>query len=83
MIKKEWHGLGDLLDRVRIAMEPRVPSNFGDTLNVLYFPQIGFLIAVGKLSGTVSDSEQAESLEGWERAFSTEYAGILSMDTET
>jgi DNA mismatch repair protein MSH5 len=72
-IKREWDGLGDLLDHVRIAMEPRVPSSLGYTLNVLYFPQIGFLIAVGRTIGTESGSEPAEPPEGWERIFATGY----------
>jgi DNA mismatch repair protein MSH5 len=72
-MKMEWDGLSDLLDRVRIAMEPRVPWSIEYTLNVLYFPQIGFLIAVGRANGTESESEQTEPLDGWERIFATGY----------
>jgi DNA mismatch repair protein MSH5 len=72
ILKNEWHGLEDLLGQVKLAMEGRVPPGLGYTLNVVYFPQIGFLIAVWKVDGTDSASNRTEPLEGWERIFTTE-----------
>jgi DNA mismatch repair protein MSH5 len=71
-IKKEWNGLEDLLDQVRLAMEDLVPLSLGYTLNVVYFPQIGFLIAVWKSDGTETMSGETVPLMGWERIFTTE-----------
>jgi DNA mismatch repair protein MSH5 len=72
-IKRNWDGLEDLLSQVSRAMEPRVPPNLRATLNVIYFPQVGFIIAVRKDEDDESDRFQSEGVvDGWEQMFTTE-----------
>ncbi|KAF2428685.1 hypothetical protein EJ08DRAFT_324329 [Tothia fuscella] len=80
-MKREWDGLEDLLSQVSRAMEPRVPPTLRATLNVIYFPQVGFMLAVRKDEDDETDSFQSEgAIEGWEQIFTTESAKYYKSD---
>ena len=68
-MKRTFAGLDDLLSTVARSLSEKLPATFQATLNVLYFPQIGFLITVPL------DSETNEAVyreDSWEHIFSTE-----------
>ncbi|KAF2019048.1 hypothetical protein BU24DRAFT_341301 [Aaosphaeria arxii CBS 175.79] len=71
-MKRTFDGLGSLLAEVERKLAEDIPHNLRQTLNVIYFPQIGFLTT------TPIDPETREVVyEGgfenpWERMFATE-----------
>ena len=72
-MKRALDGLESLLDQVAIQLSASMPPNASSSLNVIYFPQIGFLVTV-----PLDHETQAPVYEGsfdnpWERLFSTEY----------
>ncbi|KAF8517335.1 muts domain V-domain-containing protein [Gautieria morchelliformis] len=44
--KRIFHGLDSVLSRVAAQLGGTVPPNYAESLNVVYFPQLGFLICV-------------------------------------
>jgi len=70
--KRLYEGISDLLSEVARDIAGNVPAGLVDNLNVIYFPQIGFLIAMPM------DLEVGRALwEGteddvWEKMFSSE-----------
>jgi DNA mismatch repair protein MSH5 len=73
-MKRTLDGLESLLDQVAVQLSVRMPPNYSSSLNVIYFPQIGFLVTV-----PLDPETQAPVYEGgfdnpWERLFCTEYA---------
>lgn len=71
-MKRTFAGLDDLLGEVARKLSEKIPSGLQGSLNVIYFPQIGFLTTVPidpATGGAVYDG----SIENpWERMFSTE-----------
>ncbi|KAL1607764.1 hypothetical protein SLS60_002700 [Paraconiothyrium brasiliense] len=71
-MKRTFAGLDDLLGTVARSLSEKLPATFQGSLNVLYFPQIGFLITV-PLDPTVGEAVYDGSFDNpWERMFSTE-----------
>jgi DNA mismatch repair protein MSH5 len=68
-MKRTFAGLDDLLGTVARSLSEKLPATFQATLNVLYFPQIGFLITVPLDSET---DEPVYHEDSWEHMFSTE-----------
>ncbi|OAG13030.1 uncharacterized protein CC84DRAFT_1255161 [Paraphaeosphaeria sporulosa] len=71
-VKRTFAGLDDLLGQIARNLSEKLPANFQGSLNVLYFPQIGFLITV-PLDPTTGEAVYDGSFDNpWERMFSTE-----------
>ncbi|KAL5336958.1 muts domain V-domain-containing protein [Aspergillus crustosus] len=69
-MKDSYDGLNSLLKQVAIEIATTIPASFDIDVNVIYFPQLGFNIAIpltnaGEAAYTGSD-------DGWELIFITE-----------
>lgn len=72
-MKRTLDGLDSLLNEVATKLSENMPSDIRATLNVIYFPQIGFLVTV-----PIDPANGAEVYNGtydnrWERMFAIEY----------
>jgi hypothetical protein len=77
-MKRTFDGMDGLLSQVARKLSERIPSDLQETLNVIYFPQIGFLTTV-PIDPTTGVAVYDGGFENtWERMFSTEYAGSPS-----
>ncbi|KND00198.1 MutS family protein MSH5 [Spizellomyces punctatus DAOM BR117] len=45
-LKRTYHGLDDLLSQVAHEISDTIPKEFSTSLNVIYFPQLGYLITI-------------------------------------
>lgn len=72
-LKREYDALEDLLSRAARAIAENVPADVQSDLNVIFFPQIGFLIAMSA-SDSASGAYEGGLGEPWERMFTTESA---------
>ncbi|TPX68056.1 hypothetical protein SpCBS45565_g03372 [Spizellomyces sp. 'palustris'] len=45
-LKRTYHGLDDLLSHVAHDISNTIPKEFSTSLNVIYFPQLGYLITI-------------------------------------
>jgi DNA mismatch repair protein MSH5 len=71
-MKRTFAGLDDLLSQVARKLSENIPSDLQQSLNVLYFPQIGFLTTV-PLDPVGGEAVYDGGFENpWERMFSTE-----------
>lgn len=69
-LKDSYDGLSDLLKKVAIEIAATVPESLGIDVNVIYFPQLGFNIAIPLNDrGTAAYSGTDED---WELIFITE-----------
>lgn len=71
-LKHNYDGLDSILTEVGKSIEERVPATLHAQINIIYFPQIGFLISLRADTDTGSESLESEPLESWERMFTTE-----------
>jgi DNA mismatch repair protein MSH5 len=72
-MKRVFDGLGDLLSQVARKLSENIPSDLQGSLNVIYFPQIGFLVTV-PIDPIADDAVYSGGFESpWERMFATEY----------
>lgn len=79
-MKQTFAGLDDLLGQVARKLSERIPADLQQALNVLYFPQIGFLTTVPldpETGGAVYDGGYESP---WERMFSTEEQAYFKND---
>ncbi|QKX55952.1 uncharacterized protein TRUGW13939_03051 [Talaromyces rugulosus] len=70
LLKDRYNGLDSLLKQVAIDVASTIPTNLGIDVNVIYFPQLGFNIAIpfnerGLAAYTGED-------DSWEQIFTTE-----------
>ncbi|KAH3979586.1 hypothetical protein HBH70_150560 [Parastagonospora nodorum] len=71
-LKRTLDGLDDLLNEVAAKLSEKMPSGLRASLNVIYFPQIGFLVTV-PIDPETGDAVYAGSLDNlWEQMFTTE-----------
>ncbi|KAI9727494.1 MAG: MutS protein msh5 [Chrysothrix sp. TS-e1954] len=70
--KRLYEGMSDLLLRVAEKLAEEVPAGLPNNLNVIYFPQIGFLITMPKDTETDAVLWEGPEEESWERMFSTD-----------
>ena len=72
-MKRKYDGLGDLLSEVTHDIAETIPAVFDIQLNVIFFPQIGFLIAMPKIAATGRAAYEGGEEEDthWETIFST------------
>ena len=73
-MKRTYDGLDDLLNRVSRDIVATIPSVYSLELNVIFFPQIGFLISVQLNPDTGRGDYEGGEREDqrWTRIFSTE-----------
>jgi DNA mismatch repair protein MSH5 len=77
-LKRTLDGLDSLLNRVATKLSEKMPSDLQASLNVIYFPQIGFLVTVPIDPGT-NDAVYAGNFDNaWEQMFTTELHSIIS-----
>lgn len=72
-MKRTYAGLDTLLGHVAKKLSENIPSNIRGTLNVVYFPQLGFLTTVPFDPATNEPVYNGGFEISWERMFSTEY----------
>jgi DNA mismatch repair protein MSH5 len=82
-MRRTYAGMGDMLSEVarEITASAALPGNVANALNVIYFPQIGYLVVVPSVprtpSGVATESTENEEVqpafvgEDWEFQFST------------
>ncbi|KAI6129695.1 muts domain V-domain-containing protein [Pisolithus croceorrhizus] len=69
--KHAYCGIDSVLSKVAQKISQAVPAEYATSLNVVYFPQLGFLITVPMLEEWASDAG-IKVLEGWSFQFSSE-----------
>ncbi|KAI9006039.1 muts domain V-domain-containing protein [Gaertneriomyces semiglobifer] len=50
-LKRTYHGLDSLLSEVAAEISTTIPSEFANQINVIYFPQLGYLITIPLKTG--------------------------------
>ncbi|KAI4269650.1 MAG: hypothetical protein LQ337_007146 [Flavoplaca oasis] len=71
-MKRTYDGIEDLLNKTSQSIAETVPVQYSLDLNVIFFPQIGFLISMPIVSETGrANYEGPEDGGGWDRIFST------------
>ena len=71
-LKRTLDGLDHLLNEVAAKLSEKMPSDLRASLNVIYFPQIGFLVTV-PVDPETGDAVYAGSFDNaWEQMFTTE-----------
>lgn len=74
-MKRQYGGMTSLLTHVSENIAATVPAVYDAQINVIFFPQIGFLIAVRLLPDTRRGVYEGDETEPWEKVFTTaEYA---------
>ncbi|KAF2706863.1 hypothetical protein K504DRAFT_412485 [Pleomassaria siparia CBS 279.74] len=71
-MKRTFDGLSDLLSQVARKLSENIPSTVQGSLNVLYFPQLGFLTTVPIDPETGGAVYEGGFEDPWQQAFSTE-----------
>lgn len=71
-MKRTLDGLESFLNEVARKLSERMPSDIRAALNVIYFPQIGFLVTVPLDPSTGAAIYDGGFETPWERMFSTE-----------
>lgn len=79
--KRLYEGMSDLLLRVAEKLAENVPAGLPNDLNVIYFPQIGFLVTLPKDPETGTALWEGTEEEPWERLFSTDLIVYYKNDT--
>ncbi|CRG85001.1 MutS protein homolog 5 [Talaromyces islandicus] len=70
LLKDRYNGLDSLLKQVAIDVASTIPTNLGIDVNVIYFPQLGFNIAIPfNQRGLAAYNGEDDS---WEQIFTTE-----------
>ncbi|KAG0204371.1 MutS protein msh5 [Mortierella sp. GBA30] len=69
-MRKIYHGLDSFLSEIAKEISQNIPSNFASIINVIYFPQLGYLITVPRNPSW--KTEEDFFLEGLHYQFSTE-----------
>ena len=72
-MKQTYDGVNDLLSRAARAVADTVPEHFSLDLNVIFFPQIGFLISMPLDERTGAGTYEGQDDEGgtWDKMFTT------------
>lgn len=72
-VKRTYEGIESLLSQTSKDIASRIPDQFNLDLNVIFFPQIGFLITmpIDPISGRAEYEGGDNENERWERIFST------------
>ncbi|KAK0810311.1 hypothetical protein LTR02_005716 [Friedmanniomyces endolithicus] len=70
--KRTYDGIEHLLSRVATHVAETVPAELDSAVNVIFFPQIGFLISIRLEEGTGYGVYEGTIEEPWEKMFATE-----------
>ncbi|KAK3616211.1 hypothetical protein LTR56_026103 [Elasticomyces elasticus] len=70
--KRTYDGIEDLLSQVATHVAAQVPAELDSKVNVIFFPQIGFLISIRLEEGTGHGVYEGTVDEPWEKMFATE-----------
>ena len=72
-MKQTYDGIEDLLNQISQEIAKTVPPEYSVDLNVIFFPQIGFLISIPFSSQEGQANYEGGGADGdrWERIFST------------
>ncbi|KAI0947282.1 hypothetical protein AcV7_009742 [Taiwanofungus camphoratus] len=70
-LKHIYHGIDSVLSKVAQTISATVPPDYASSLNVVYFPQLGFLICVPMLEEWKTEAG-ITILEGWSFQFSSD-----------
>lgn len=73
-MKQTYDGIENLLNQISEAIAADVPLQFSLNLNVIFFPQIGFLISmpIDEQTGRCNYEGGEREDQQWDRVFSTE-----------
>lgn len=70
--KRLYDGLNDLLRTIGLELAREIPEGYPSDLNVVYLPQIGFLVAMPKDEEAGTALWEGDNDDRWERMFSSE-----------
>lgn len=71
-LKRTYDGLEDLLSQVAQDVAQRVPAELDADINIIFFPQIGFLIAIRLDQESGRGVYEGNNEDPWEKMFTTE-----------
>ncbi|KAL1634726.1 hypothetical protein SLS56_002128 [Neofusicoccum ribis] len=71
-MKRTYAAMDDLLSEVAHHTADQIPAVLGASINVIFFPQIGFLVAVPMDPETGHGIWEGSEQDVWERMFTTE-----------
>lgn len=71
-MKHTYDGIEDLLNLTSQAIASTVPTQYSLDLNVIFFPQIGFLISMKRDPHSGQGNYEGSTADAWDRIFSTE-----------
>ncbi|GME25550.1 DNA mismatch repair protein msh5 [Neofusicoccum parvum] len=71
-MKRTYAAMDDLLSEVAHHTADQIPAVLGASINVIFFPQIGFLVAVPMDPQTGHGVWEGSDQDVWERMFTTE-----------
>ncbi|KAI0662083.1 DNA mismatch repair protein MutS [Cubamyces menziesii] len=63
-LKHIYHGIDSVLSKVAMQVSATIPADYASSLNVVYFPQLGFLVCVPMQEEWQGESG-VEVLDGW------------------
>lgn len=75
--KHVYHGIDSVLSTVAEQICERMTYDYASSLNVVYFPQLGFLICVPMLDEWRTEAG-IQTIDGWSFQFSSKCAFILA-----
>lgn len=70
--KRLYEGIHDFLSKVARDIAENIPRDLPNDLNVIYFPQIGFLITMPMDQETGQVPWEGSEFDIWEKMFSTD-----------
>lgn len=72
-LKRTYDGIEDLLNRISQDIAATIPAVYDLNLNVIFFPQIGFLISIplNQATGRGDYEGGDDEHQRWDRIFST------------
>lgn len=69
--KRFYDGIADLLSTIARDLAERIPAVLPNELNVIYFPQIGYLIAMPMDPASGHSAWEGAEEDHWERIFTS------------
>ncbi|CDO75430.1 hypothetical protein BN946_scf184916.g14 [Trametes cinnabarina] len=70
-LKHIYHGIDAVLSKIAIRVSATIPPDYASSLNVVYFPQLGFLVCV-PMQDDWHGEEGIKVLDGWTFQFSSD-----------
>lgn len=70
--KRTYHGIDDLLTKVAGHIAQSIPAEVDVAINVIFFPQIGFLITIPLDEATGKSVWEGTEDDPWEKMFTTD-----------